>query len=411
MGIWMKIGLGYLIVMNLAGLISMAVDKQKAKKHEWRISERTLFLIAILGGSLGSFVGMQLFRHKTKHKRFVIGIPLILLAQGILLALFCYQEQSKETRRTDFVMGTVVSEVVYGNDSEVVTDLIHEQLIVLDTQQLSWRESESTVTFLNEQLSTGKGIQLYAKEKEWLTTALKLCRDSEGALDITIHPVIDIWGIEGDFPRVPEEEEIEKALETVGYENLHIGEDGSLYADNSQVSLDLGSIGKGIAADEIRNTLNNQEIRGAVISIGGTVLVYGKKPGDYEWQIGIRDPRGEQGTVFGTLTMAEDGVVSTSGDYEQYFIEQDKRYHHIFDPATGYPADSGLCSVTVISEQGIISDGLSTACFVLGYEKSLPLLEQYDAEAIFVTTEKEVYVTDGIRNSFEIKNPDYVLQP
>lgn len=411
MELWLKIVIVYLVCMNIIGFFSMGMDKSRAKKKQWRIPERVLFTIAFLGGSIGSFVGMQVFRHKTKHKSFVIGIPLILLLQVCGVALLFHYVNSKSAQRTDFAMGTVVTEVVYGKDCEVAVEVLQEQIQMLDTRQLSWRTDGSSIYVINQRLAQGESIPLTNQEFEWLDRTLRICEDSNGALDITIHPLIEVWGIESDSPVVPTQQQVTDAQAKTDYRQLHITETGSLYADRNTVSIDLGSVGKGIVADEIRSYLETQDIHGAVISIGGTILVYGEKPGVEEWTVAIQDPRGVQGEILGSLTMKQNGVISTSGDYERYFMDGDKRYHHILDPKSGYPAESGLSSVTIVCEEGIVSDGLSTACFVLGYENSLPLLEQYDAEAIFVTTENQVIVTEGLRSAFSLTNENYELQP
>ena len=251
----------------------------------------------------------------------------------------------------------------------------------------------------------------------YIEASLKLCRDSNGALDITIHPLIDLWGIESDAPRVPEEQEIHAALSTIGYDRLSVsvGEETKVQAVSSGLSIDLGSVGKGIAADEVRSFLVEQSkdrgdrntVKGAVVSIGGTILTYGSKPDQTPWQVGIRDPRGSQDSLIGYVSLEGTHVTSTSGDYEQYFEQNGVRYHHIFDPSTGYPADSGLMSVTIVCDNGLYSDGLSTACFILGYEDSLPLLMEYDAEAVFVTMDQKIYVTDGLANSLTVTNEEY----
>ena len=129
-------------------------------------------------------------------------------------------------------------------------------------------------------------------------------------------------------------------------------------------------------------------------------MVYGSKENHIPWNIAIRDPFGEAGDVFGVLKLQDSCVISTSGDYEKNFEQDGVMYHHIFDPETGYPADSGLASVTVVCENGLISDGLSTACFVLGIEKSEKVLEQYDAEAVFIRKDGSFEVTDGLQEYF-----------
>lgn len=405
MELWQKIGLGYLLFMNLTGFVLMGADKHKAKKGAWRISERTLFLTAILGGSIGSILGMYIFRHKTRHKKFVIGMPAVMLVQIMLILLFFIQNQWKETRQTQIHMGTVVSALVYGSDSADTADNIMQCVDNLDRNELSWRESDSAIAVMNRSLQEGTSVSVSVQEKQWLEAVLRLCEESDGALDITIHPIVELWGIEGEHPQVPDEQQLQEALEKTGYQGLRVGD--TVSADSTDCSVDFGAVGKGIAADEVRACLEQTKTKGAVVSIGGTVLAYGRKPDNQSWQIGIRDPRGSQDAVMGLLQVQDGTVVSTSGDYEKYFMEDGVRYHHIMNPATGYPADSGLMSVTVVCSSGLVSDGLSTACFVLGYEDSLPLLEQYQAEAIFVTDEKLVYITEGLKDSFTITNAEY----
>ncbi len=418
MGDWIKISAAYFILLNAAGFISMGIDKRKAQKHAWRIPEKILFLIAILGGSIGSMAGMKVFRHKTKHKKFVIGIPLIFIIQAMIAAFFWNYLLNQNTSRTDFAMGTVITETVYGRNSEPTAEDIAALIQELDRNELSWREGDSSIAILNQTLETETSAEVPEQTARYIQDSLTLCEDSGGALDITIHPLIDLWGIESDTPNVPSEEEIEAALVRTGYSGIHVPDATHIQSDRTGLSIDLGAVGKGIAADEVCAYLNQQNenqndgtsVRGAVIAIGGTVLVYGKKPGNQPWQVGIRDPEGSQDSYLGYLSLKGTTVVSTSGGYEQYFEENGIRYHHIFDPDTGYPAESGLMSVTVICESGLHSDGLSTACFILGYEDSLPLLEAYNAEAVFVTTENQIYVTDGLQDSFTLTNENYALR-
>ena len=145
----------YGCVLNLAGLISMGLDKKRAKEGAWRIPERTLFLIAIFGGSLGSILGMQLFRHKTRHKAFVLGMPLILVIQIILCVVFLGRTMPAEARRTDFAMGTVVSEVIYGPDSDRTAEGVYQCILKLEQQELSWRAEDSAVAVWNQSLEQG----------------------------------------------------------------------------------------------------------------------------------------------------------------------------------------------------------------------------------------------------------------
>ena len=181
----------------------------------------------------------------------------------------------------------------------------------------------------------------------------------------------------------------------------------SIYIED-QCTLDLGAVGKGIACDVAQNYLKQQkEVSGAVIAVGGSILLYGSKVDGTNWNVAVQNPRGKDGEAMGVLSLSGTTNVSTSGDYEKYFMQNGKRYHHILDPSTGYPAESSLISVTVVSDNGLLSDGLSTACFVLGKEKGERLLETYGAEGVFIDQNKKVTVTKGLKDKFTILNEEY----
>ena len=238
-----------------------------------------------------------------------------------------------------------------------------------------------------------------------LTQAYNICRDSQGALDITIRPLANLWNIESateeDF-RVPTDTEIKTVLEKTGYEAVTIGESQTVTIDKSDMVLDLGAVGKGFALDIAEQILKEDAVSGGTISVGGSVLVYGAKKDGSSFRVGIRDPQGDAEDMIGYLEFASNSntCVSTSGDYEKFIEKDGTRYHHILNRTTGYPAESGLASVTVVCKNGLYSDALSTACYVLGYEKSLPLLQKYKAEAVFIDKENQVTVTDGLKEQY-----------
>ncbi len=308
----------------------------------------------------------------------------------------------------DFAMGTSVSVSTYGgavSDGRQIADSIK----YLDEKIISWRETDSELFELNS--SYEKGI--YYEISNVLYTAIfegfNICKDSGGALDITIRPLADVWNIEGtgisDFV-VPDEDCIENALENVGYENIMLISDNELN-NNINISkdnlvIDLGALGKGYALDYVKPLLDSSEITGAVICVGGSVMVYGSKTDGSRFKIGVRNPKGDMDDMIGYLELPAGSTmcISTSGDYEKYIMHDGKKYHHILDRNTGYPADSGLSAVTVVCQNGLYSDALSTACFVLGYEKALELLDKYDAQAVFIDKDNKITITDGLSDVF-----------
>lgn len=351
----------------------------------------------------------------------------------------------QEYSKTDFVMSTVLSEKIYGTKD--VTQDIKEELDKLEKDQLSWREDHSVVSKINADAQKGIKTKLDSDMTSWVEDSLELAKRSNGAFDPTIGRLTRLWNIEGDNPKVPSKQEIKNTLEDTGYTKIHLekvesqntantkknvdkdikyntaknketSEDTSQNTNtNESVSsiyigdkctLDLGAVGKGIACDVVQDYLKKQkEVSGAVIAVGGSILLYGSKADGSDWNVAVQNPRGQDGEVMGVLSLSGTTKVSTSGDYEKYFMQDGKRYHHILDPSTGYPADSGLISVTIVSDSGLLSDGLSTACFVLGKEKGEKLLETYGAEGVFIDQNKKVTVTKGLKDKFTILNKEY----
>lgn len=351
----------------------------------------------------------------------------------------------QEYSKTDFVMSTVLSEKIYGTKD--VTQDIKEELDKLEKDQLSWREDHSVVSKINADAQKGIKTKLDSDMTSWVEDSLELAKRSNGAFDPTIGRLTRLWNIEGDNPKVPSKQEIKNTLEDTGYTKIHLekvesqntantkknvdkdikdntaknketSEDTSKNTNtNESVSsiyigdkctLDLGAVGKGIACDVVQDYLKKQkEVSGAVTAVGGSILLYGSKADGSDWNVAVQNPRGQDGEAMGVLSLSGTTNVSTSGDYEKYFMQDGKRYHHILDPSTGYPADSGLISVTIVSDSGLLSDGLSTACFVLGKEKGEKLLETYGAEGVFIDQNKKVTVTKGLKDKFTILNKEY----
>lgn len=338
-------------------------------------------------------------------------LPLLFLTAGVLLS-GCSQSQSKEPQvydNSDIAMGTVVSQRIYSRGADTTGDIL-ELLTETEHRYLSWRDEDSDIGKINSQ--AGKGpVPADGQTMGYLKESLALAKESGGAFDPTIGKLTLLWDVEAENPKIPDDNEIQKLLDVSGYEKIQT--DGQNQAElEAGCSIDLGAVGKGVGCDEAAAFLKkDKDAQGAVIAVGGSVLTYGAKPDGSNWKVAIRDPRGEPDDLLGVLELKGEQYVSTSGDYEKYFIEDGKRYHHILDPKTGYPADAGLISVTALGENGLISDGLSTACFVLGLEKGAELLEKYNAEGIFVDTEKKVYVTEGLTNLFSLEASGYIVFP
>lgn len=335
-------------------------------------------------------------------------LNLCLMAAGVLalaagISIFCLTGDSGYTVTT-FSMGSYVQQTVYGGNREEGAKLAANAVAELE-DLISWRKGESDVARINEEAGS-EFVSLDPRTEQVLSVCLDVCRESGGAFDITIAPVSRLWNFD-ENPHLPDSAMIEKFVKMVDYSALSLPGDGTAALRLHDTALDLGAVGKGAACDAAVEAYAESGVDRAIVAVGGSVGVYGEKPFGKAWTIAVRNPVGE-GSL-GQLAIRE-GFVSTSGSYEKCFTEDGKTYHHLLDPSTGYPAESGLVSVTVKSESGALSDALSTACFVLGLEKSLPLLEKFSAGAVFITTENQIYVTENLRGEFTLTSGDYTLE-
>ncbi len=321
--------------------------------------------------------------------------------------------QDKFTNST-LAMGTVINETIYADSEDDATTVMNDitKLInELDAKHLSWRIKGADVYKINE--STGSDVSNITLN--CVKTCLDVSEKSDGLFDITVGDLSTLWGIGTEAARVPSDDEIQSVLKHVDYTRVIVDEN-DIRIGNEQ-KLDLGAVGKGLACDEIRTYIDTAKqggkttTSGAVISVGGSVLLYGTNPtsDDGLWTIAIRDPFGAADDYAAVLKLGE-ACVSTSGDYEKVLETNGQKYHHILNPKTGYPADSNITGVTVVSDSGILSDALSTACFILGYsDDALSLLDAYDAEAVFILKDKTVYVTDGIADKLTLTTDEFKL--
>ena len=306
------------------------------------------------------------------------------------------QREAGETR-TVYTMDTVMTLTAYGENAEAALDAAEETLRALDAG-LDRHSAASAVSALNRD-GTAEDAELASLTEIALTVGAL----SDGAFDPTVAPVMDAWDFTGDAPRVPSDAEIAALLTRVGLEHLAV--DGNTITLSDGAQLDLGGIAKGYAGDAVRTVLGELGVTSAVIDLGGDVGLIGAKPDGSGWRVAVKDPA-EPSRFLGVLTAA-DAFIVTSGVYERGFEENGVRYHHILDPKTGKPARSGLVSVTVVCGDGAWADALSTACFVLGEERSLALHDTLTAEKglsielIFVTDDGRVRYTDGLTERFE----------
>lgn len=316
------------------------------------------------------------------------------MLSALLFLTGCSAESSPEpVQGTFFAMDTVMDFTIYG-DSGLIDQ--SESLITSLESLVSVTDADSELYAINQ---TGSGM-LTEEASSLMEQALEICRRTDGALDLSIYPIVRAWGFTTGSYQVPDEAEIQALLPLVDYRKIQYDAATGTVTLPEGMEIDLGSVAKGYAGQLAAQMLREHGVQSALLNLGGNVQTVGTKPDGSPWQIGIKDPQGEDAMM---VLSVEDQAVVTSGGYERYFEQDGQTYWHIMDPSTGHPADSGLISVTIVGDEGVVCDGLSTALFVMGLEKAADLWAQSgDFEAVFVTASGEVYITEGLRDRFAL---------
>ena len=323
------------------------------------------------------------------------------LAIAILLLLSGCSTVSENTENFQatkdvFAMDTYMNLKAYGENSEIALEIAGDEIKYLD-ELLSVTNNDSDVRKINN--SNGNSVSVNKETAEIIQNAIEIGDQTNGALDITIYPVLKEWGFTTNDYKIPDGKTIEMLLKNVDYNKIKL--DGNSVTIPENFELDLGALAKGYTSDKVMEILRNNDVGSAVVSLGGNVQTLGRKPDGSLWKVAVTDPFSPD-SAMGVLDV-EDKAVITSGNYERYFVaENGEMYHHIIDPSDGYPADSGLVSVTIIGDSGIMCDALSTALFVSGFEKAVNYWKNNkDFDMILVTDRKNIFITEGIADTFE----------
>lgn len=295
----------------------------------------------------------------------------------------------------------------YGQNAKKAVDTSVQRINALE-KSISRTDVNSDIYKMN--VSSGEFVQISADTKELLSKAKFYGGLTNNALDVTVAPLTVLWNINGNNPKVPPQNEIDKALQLVLGNNFELKDNEARLPIKGQ-AIDLGALGKGYASALCYEIFKENKISAGIINLGGNICVVGKKNNRSDWSVAVKNPdnNADEPTVGYVLTSNK--FVITSGDYERYFEVNGKRYHHIFDPKTGYPAEGGLRSVTIICDDGTEGDALSTALFVMGQDKAMQYYNSHkDFEAIFITKDKKIICTPGIKNSFTLTAKEYTIQ-
>lgn len=320
-------------------------------------------------------------------------IYILLFITLILFTTSCNSltTNSQPISKTDFYFDTVISITIYEKDKEYLIDECfnickeHENIF-------SKTIKDSDISKINN--SKGTPTNISPDTFQLITRGLNYSSLTNGVFDITIGSISELWDF-SDNTNLPSEKEISKYINTVDYNLIYL-DNNNISINNTDTKIDVGGIAKGYIADKLKEYLLKNDITSGIIDLGGNILLIGSKPDNSNYNIGIAKPFSKTNETIAIVRTCDKSIV-TSGNYQRYFYNNDTLYHHILDPHTGYPVDNELNSVTIISDNSIDGDALSTSCFVLGLNDGLELIEKLEGiEAIFVDNKNNITLSSGL---------------
>ena len=318
-------------------------------------------------------------------------LSILILASALLLS-GCQKHDTVNT--TIVCFDTVVGIQIFDQSSDTGTALLQNCIAMCEDYENRFSRTKEGSEIYNLNHAQGEAFTVSEDTADLIRFALNCSETSGGAFDISIAPVTTLWDIKNNPGILPEEEPLREALSHVDYTKIHV--DGNeVTLDDPLMQIDLGGVAKGYIADQLKSYLEEQGVKHALISLGGNILAIGEKLNKTPFRIGIQYPFKDTGEIIAVVP-ANDQTVVTSGPYERYFKLNDKIYHHIIDPETGYPVEGDLLSVTILTDSSSLADALSTTCYVMGYENGMNLIENMPGvEALFITEDYELHYTSG----------------
>lgn len=322
----------------------------------------------------------------------------------LLLTFACHREQN--VYKSERIMGGVFEITAFSADvveCQSAVDEAFEQMRLVD-KLMSAYKPESEISKLNR-LAGVSSLKVSPEVMEIIRESKRYSELTDGAFDVTVGPLVELWGFKHKDWRFPAASEIRRVLPLVNYKNILLDEEAqTAKLKLAGMKIDLGAIGKGYAVDRAIGALRRHGVKRALVNASGSIFALGTKADKTKWTVGIRHPRGSREQFFATLQIENQGV-ATSGDYENFFVRDGKRYSHLLDPRTGKPVDNGMLSVTIVAQTATEADALSTSIFVLGVDKGLRLIENLDGvEGALIRTkdagsnELDVVVSSGLKN-------------
>lgn len=327
-------------------------------------------------------------------------IPLVLVAAALLSA--CGRAERAEPESvTAFMMDTIIEISLYGYDGNT-RELLDGCVELCGNYEAIFSRTrlDSELYRLNTELAADGEAEVSDELASIIKASLFYSEISGGAFDITIGPVSALWDFTSGTNKIPDSAELENAVKLVSYKNVIV--EGNTVKAPPGTKIDLGAIAKGFIADRLKEYLLDKGAGSAIINLGGNILCIGGLTEDKPFTIGVKKPFSESGEISAYLKIKNLSAV-TSGPYERFFVRDDRLYHHILDTGTGYPVETELMSVTIISKSSGLCDAMSTACFALGQEKAQELIESMEnVYALFIDAKGQITMTEGLKEAAEV---------
>jgi len=315
----------------------------------------------------------------------------------------------KPITKSNFLLGTIIEISLYDNQDEAIIDKAFDRIKQIEAKMTINNAETSEIIALNKASGISE-VNISSDTFEVLERGKYYSELTDGRFDITVGSIVKLWNIGTDYAAVPAPDILDQKRRLIDYRKLQLDRSKlTAKLDQKNMQVDLGAIAKGYAADEVAKILKENGVQHAIINLGGNVLTLGGNLEDKPWKIGIQNPFNQRGEYLGIISVQDETIV-TSGTYERYFEQDGKKYHHILDPMTGYPVENDIASVSIITKKSIDGDGNSTSVLLLGLDKGMKFIEnQAGVDAIFVTYDKKIYVTSGIKDRFTITNKEFTL--
>ncbi|CAM3053559.1 FAD:protein FMN transferase [Hathewaya histolytica] len=335
----------------------------------------------------------------------------LIITTAFTLCSCSMQSSSKSSplSKTEFLMGTTVSVSLYDNKKEDILNKSFQKIKEIENE-ISINKNGTELDKINN-LSGKEKVNAKNTTYDIIKKGLYYSEQSKGSFDITIGPLVKLWSIGLPEEKLPTKKEIDEKKALINYKDLEINDSShSVYLKKPGMIIDLGGIAKGYTADEVIKILNENNVKSALVDLGGNLFALGRNPkNNNPWKIGIQDPKNSRGKIVGSISVENKSVV-TSGIYERYFKKDGIRYHHILNPFTGYPYNNELAGISIVSAKSVDGDALSTFIFSKGLNEGKKIIEKYDGvDAIFITKDNKIYLTSGLKGNFTKTNENYKL--